>query len=78
MSKTVTVLPTATVRKPTMRKGELVSLKLTAIHLDSNKNESGDTLHEVHAEDSRTGRFLYWFETTDSLKALLDDALGNS
>jgi hypothetical protein len=75
---TVTVLPVATVRKPTRRKGEFVSLKLTAIHLDSNENEAGEPLHEVHGEDSRTGRFLYWFETTDSLKALIDDALGNS
>lgn len=71
-----TVLPKATVTKVD---GEGVTrvLALQAIHLDSNENMDGATLHELHAVDSMTGRFLYWFETTDSLKTLLDDALGN-
>lgn len=75
MSKTVTVLPTATVTKVTLR--EMLTLNLVAVHLDSNENEAGDTLHEVHATDPITGRFWFWFETTDSLKTLMDDALGN-
>jgi hypothetical protein len=72
-----TVLPKATVQKANIITGGMHELEIVAVHLDSNENAAGDTLHEVHGSDAVTGRFFYWFETSDSLKSLFDVAVSN-
>lgn len=67
-----TVLPKATVSK--MVDGQPIELEIVAVHLDSNENMFNEPLHEVHATD-KWGQFKFWFETTDSLKTLFDNAV---
>lgn len=71
----VTVLPTATVQRA--HRGRMLDVEIRAVHLDSNENMFGDPLHEVHGVTVAYGEMVMWFETTDSLKALFEDALGN-
>lgn len=73
MSKTVTVLPKATVIRQGYD-GVWKEYAITAVHLDANVNMYGDPLHELHAVDS-WGQGAWWFETTDSLKATFDEAV---
>lgn len=75
-----TVEPTLTITRPAFR-GQVGTYSardftVTSVELDENVNEYDEPLHVVHAVDEFGGH-AWWFETSDSLKALLDDALGN-
>ena len=77
MSKrqSVTVLPVATITRWNYF-NDSCEYTVTDIELDANESCTGESLHVVNGVDAK-GIPHWWFETSDSLKALMDDALGN-
>jgi hypothetical protein len=68
----VIVQPLITAQR--QRDSKVHDMTVVDIDLDANENMFGWPLHEVHAVDP-FGRAFYWYETSHSLKELLDVAV---
>lgn len=57
-----------------VRDGKAKAFVVQSIELDANENMFGEPLHAVHALDYWE-QARYWYETTDSLKRLIDESV---